>query len=160
MAEKTTKIVIEFKNPLKEVLKKNMNQLYPNLLIININPNEGITLQLNSKNPMSGQIEPISVDFAESKVGIPEAYEFLINKGGINFDSFVLQEEEVAGMYRMKFSHFIALWMGELEQISMKGFEVENGEKYFYEKSVGKGQFVPHDQSFYEALIRKINEEG
>jgi glucose-6-phosphate 1-dehydrogenase len=86
MVEKTTKIVIEFKNPLKEVLKKNM-KFYPNLLIININPNEGITLQLNSKNPMSGQIEPISVDFSESKVGISEAYEFLIMdaiKGGIN----------------------------------------------------------------------------
>jgi isopentenyldiphosphate isomerase len=87
------------------------------------------------------------------------AHVFLHRKN-VTFDSFVLQEEEVVGMYRMKFSHFIALWMGELEQISMKGFEVENGEKYFYEKSVGKGQFVPHDQSFYEALIRKINEEG
>jgi len=78
MAEKSTRIVIEFKNPLKEVLKNNMDQLFPNLLIIIINPNEGITLQLNSKNPMSGQIEPISVDFSESKMGIPEAYEFLI----------------------------------------------------------------------------------
>lgn len=78
MAEKTTKIVIEFKNPLKEVLKTNINQLSPNLLIININPNEGVTLQLNSKDPISGQIEPISVDFSESKLGIPEAYEFLI----------------------------------------------------------------------------------
>jgi isopentenyldiphosphate isomerase len=86
------------------------------------------------------------------------AHVFLHRKN-VTFDSFVLQEEEVAGMYRMRFSDFIALWMEELEKIPMQGFEVENGEKYFYEKFVGKEHFVPHDPSFYEALIQKINGE-
>jgi isopentenyldiphosphate isomerase len=83
-----------------------------------------------------------------------------LHRKNVTFDSFVLQKEEVAGMYRMKFSDFIALWMGEREEISMQGFEVEDEKKYFYEKSVGKEHFVPHDPSFYEALIKKINGEG
>lgn len=80
-----------------------------------------------------------------------------LHKKNITFDSFLLQEEEVAGMYRMKFSDFIALWLGKREQIPTQGFEVVNGEKHYYEKRVRKEHFVPHDQSFYEALILKIN---
>ncbi|WP_010277197.1 glucose-6-phosphate dehydrogenase, partial [Paenibacillus senegalensis] len=46
MAEKTTKIVIEFKNPLKDLYYPEMERVEPNLLTININPNEGVSLQL------------------------------------------------------------------------------------------------------------------
>lgn len=54
-------------------------QTEPNLLIVNINPNEGISLQLNSKNPLkNGKIEPISIDFSTGAKDIPEAYELLI----------------------------------------------------------------------------------
>lgn len=86
------------------------------------------------------------------------AHVFLHRKN-VPLDSFVLQEEEVAGVYRMKFTDFSALWRDETQHIPMHGFEVENGEKYFYEKTVGKEQFVPHDQTFYEALIKKIQQE-
>lgn len=86
------------------------------------------------------------------------AHVFLHRKN-VPFDSFVLQEEEVAGIYRMKFTDFSALWRDEIQHIPMQGFKVENGEKYFYEKSVGKQQFVPHDQSFYQAIINKIQQE-
>ncbi|WP_134704577.1 glucose-6-phosphate dehydrogenase [Ammoniphilus sp. YIM 78166] len=70
MAEKSTKIVIEFKNPFQNS--------EPNLLMIYVNPNEGVSLQLNSKNPLNGEIEPITVDFSARKVDVPEAYELLI----------------------------------------------------------------------------------
>ncbi|MGG7620430.1 NUDIX hydrolase [Bacillus coreaensis] len=86
------------------------------------------------------------------------AYVFL-HRSNVLFDSFVLQEEEVVGIYRMKFKDFSALWRDEIQHIPMQGFEVEDGEKYFYEKSVGKQQFVPHDQSFYQAIINKIQQE-
>lgn len=86
------------------------------------------------------------------------AHVFLHRKN-VSFHSFVLQKEEVAGMYRMKFTDFSSLWRGETESILMQGFEVENGGREFYEKSVGKEQFVPHDQSFYVDLINKIQQE-
>ncbi|WP_025731625.1 glucose-6-phosphate dehydrogenase [Heyndrickxia ginsengihumi] len=82
MAEKATKIVIEFKNPLRDSFTSEMEQMEPNLLTININPNEGVSLQLNSKNPINGEMEPITVDFLASKQDVPEAYELLL------FDAF------------------------------------------------------------------------
>ena len=78
MAEKTTKIVIEFKNPLKDSFPSEMEQIEPNLLTINIYPNEGVSLQLNSKNPINGEMEPITVDFSASNQNVPEAYELLL----------------------------------------------------------------------------------
>lgn len=78
MKEKSTRIIIEFKNSVKELYGSNQ-QTAPNLLIVNINPNEGISLQLNSKNPLkNGEIEPISIDFSTGAKDIPEAYELLI----------------------------------------------------------------------------------
>ncbi|MGX6443587.1 glucose-6-phosphate dehydrogenase [Neobacillus sp. K501] len=78
MKEKSTRIIIEFKNPVKELYGSDL-QTEPNLLIVNINPNEGISLQLNSKNPLkNGEIEPILIDFSTGAKDIPEAYELLI----------------------------------------------------------------------------------
>ncbi|KKK38252.1 glucose-6-phosphate dehydrogenase [Mesobacillus campisalis] len=79
MAEKSTKIVIEFKNPLKELYSKELQNTGPNLLIVYVNPNEGVSLQLNSKNPLNGEIEPILVNFSANKANVPEAYELLIH---------------------------------------------------------------------------------
>ncbi|QOK29943.1 glucose-6-phosphate dehydrogenase (plasmid) [Cytobacillus oceanisediminis] len=78
MTEKTTKIVIEFKNPLKDSFTSEMEQIEPNLLTIHINPNEGVSLQLNSKDPANGKMVPITVDFSASKQDVPEAYELLL----------------------------------------------------------------------------------
>jgi glucose-6-phosphate 1-dehydrogenase len=78
LAEKSTKIVIEFKNPLKGLYTSEMEKVEPNLLTININPNEGVSLQLNIKNPTNGEMEPVMVDFLASKQDVPEAYELLL----------------------------------------------------------------------------------
>lgn len=71
--KKETKIVVEFKN-----LSGKTNDVEPNLLIIRINPNDGVTVQLNSKHPLTGELEPIEVDFSSSDREIPEAYEYLL----------------------------------------------------------------------------------
>ena len=57
------------------------NQIDPDLLIIEINPNENISLQINSKNPMNnGNFTPIIINFFNDQIGlgVPEAYERLI----------------------------------------------------------------------------------
>lgn len=78
MKEKFTKIVIEFKNPLKDLFRNDNQNAAPNLLVINVSPYEGVSMQLNSKNPQSGNLEPIVVDFSSSEKDVPEAYELLI----------------------------------------------------------------------------------
>lgn len=78
MKEKSTRIVIEFKNPLKNMYTNENQNAEPNLLVINVSPNEGVSMQLNSKNPINGDLEPIIVDFSASTKDVPEAYELLI----------------------------------------------------------------------------------
>ncbi|WP_394141537.1 glucose-6-phosphate dehydrogenase [Cytobacillus oceanisediminis] len=96
MREKSTRIVIEFKNTL------DLNQkVEPNLLIIEISPGENVSLQLNSKNPMNnGNIEPVRINFScEDSVGkgseVPEAYERLIYDALIGDSTFFAHWKEV-----------------------------------------------------------------
>lgn len=82
LSEKSTKIVIEFKDiPMNLYYKKDKDR-HPNLLIINIQPNEGITLCLNAKKSGSGSLaEPIQLAYnqnAVSGINTPEAYEKLL----------------------------------------------------------------------------------
>ncbi|MDE3838689.1 glucose-6-phosphate dehydrogenase [Bacillus methanolicus] len=78
MREKCTKIVIEFKNPMKDLYINDNMKTVPNLLVIEINPNEKVSFQLNSKNPLDGKIEPVQVDFSARRKDAPEAYEILL----------------------------------------------------------------------------------
>ncbi|MBP3965829.1 glucose-6-phosphate dehydrogenase [Paenibacillus lignilyticus] len=83
MKEKSTRIVIEFKEPLKETSKDAQAQDHtqaPNLLVFEISPDEGIMLQLNTRDPKhKGEFKPIHIDFHESHEDTPEAYENLIH---------------------------------------------------------------------------------
>lgn len=77
MKEKSTRIVLEFKDRLKEPHADVDNA--PNLLTIQINPDEKITLQLNGRNPLkNGQMEPVIMDFSVPADRMPEAYELLL----------------------------------------------------------------------------------
>ncbi|MDF2960636.1 MAG: glucose-6-phosphate dehydrogenase [Paenibacillus sp.] len=77
MAKKSTRIVIEFKEPLQKA--DDHGTTAPNLLVVEIGPEEGIHLQLNSKNPLSGgNIEPVYIPILSGQKDAPEAYENLI----------------------------------------------------------------------------------
>lgn len=79
MHEKSTKIVIEFKNPLKDLYAHEDSETAPNLLVIEVNPDSRVSLQLNSKNPLNdGKLETITIDFSANLDEVPEAYELLI----------------------------------------------------------------------------------
>jgi len=80
MKEKSTRIVVEFKNPMKDLYGDLIEDTTPNLLVVEINPNEGVSLLLNSKNVANGgKIEPIKVDYVTDNKDVPEAYELLIH---------------------------------------------------------------------------------
>jgi glucose-6-phosphate 1-dehydrogenase len=83
MPEKSTQIVIQFK-PLPGILYfKEYKNLLPNLLVIKIQPEEGVKLQFNAKVPGAGDItiEPVNMDFCQNcqiSNNSPEAYERLL----------------------------------------------------------------------------------
>lgn len=82
MAEKSTRIVVEFKDIPMNLFYETEKERHPNLLVINIQPNEGITLRLNAKKSGVGSLAmPIQLAYHNEGVhGIntPEAYEKLL----------------------------------------------------------------------------------
>lgn len=79
MKEKSTRVVIEFKSPIRDLYEDNKKTAVPNLLIIEISPNESVSLQLNLKNPAKyGKTEPVILQFSAPGKEAPEAYESLI----------------------------------------------------------------------------------
>lgn len=81
LAKKTTQIAIQFKDvPLN--LFGQQQSLGGNVLVIHIQPDEGITLHLNVKEPGQGMVTmPVNLNYIHSSpdgMNTPEAYEKLI----------------------------------------------------------------------------------
>lgn len=96
MTEKSTRIVIEFKNTLKDLYRAQEEETAPNLFVIEINPKERVSLQLNSKNPLNnGKIEPVNIDFSAKQADVPEAYERLIYDAMSGDSTFFAHWKEV-----------------------------------------------------------------
>ncbi|KAB8138127.1 NUDIX hydrolase [Gracilibacillus oryzae] len=82
-----------------------------------------------------------------------------LHKFNMKMDDFTLQKEEVAGMVRAEFTDFEALWNGGKDTIEISGFVLDQaGEKVIKEDRIGREHFVPHQSSFYQAVIGKIKE--
>jgi glucose-6-phosphate 1-dehydrogenase len=80
MAAKSTKIVVQFKDIPMNLYYKKGETVPPNLLIINIQPDEGITLHLNVKKD-GGNSKPVKLDLSNNffdGINTPEAYEKLL----------------------------------------------------------------------------------
>lgn len=83
LPRRVTEIAIRFKQvPLPLFGWKNMAGNAPNSLILNIQPDEGITLSIGAKKPGPiNQIEPVKLDFSYAEsfgANPPEAYERLL----------------------------------------------------------------------------------
>lgn len=102
LMEKSTQITIEFKSPIQDTEgnQAQVHSLEPNLLVINVSPTEGLSLQLNIKNPLSGRLEPVIVDFASSQEDVPEAYELLLHDAMCGDATFFAHWDEVELSWR------------------------------------------------------------
>ena len=83
LAMKASEIVVQFTRPPAILFGQDSRfRVSPNLLVIRIQPNEGVTLYLNSKTPgLETKLQPIKLEFGyETTFGsdTPEAYERLI----------------------------------------------------------------------------------
>jgi glucose-6-phosphate 1-dehydrogenase len=97
---KTTEVVIEFKNVPNNVLFARRNELAPNLLVIRVNPMEGIYIKFNAKKPgVDNAIQPVSMEFCQScQIGLntPEAYELLIYDAARGESTYFTRWDEVS----------------------------------------------------------------
>lgn len=81
-----------------------------------------------------------------------------LHKSLHSFDGYELQSEEVSGIVRTEFQQFAELWLGRLEEIQIEGFEINSeGQNVSIYKTVTKNNFVPHENSYYEAIIHQID---
>lgn len=111
MPKKSTEVIIQFK-PLPNPLYIN-NNLNLNMLIIRIQPTEGVYLQFNAKKPGErNTIIPVQMDFCQNcEVGInsPEAYERLLNDVMLGDQTLFARWDEV--YYSWKFiDTIIEVW--------------------------------------------------
>lgn len=82
MPTRATEIAIQFKQPPLSLFNwQNMAGSAPNVLVLSLQPNEGITLTFGAKPPRPNEIAPVQMHFSyEDTFGIrpPEAYERLL----------------------------------------------------------------------------------
>jgi glucose-6-phosphate 1-dehydrogenase len=82
MTEKSTKIVVQFKDVPMNLYYRTSETIAPNLLVIHIQPDEGITLHLNvKKSGETMKTTPIKLDYCNNcidGINTPEAYEKLL----------------------------------------------------------------------------------
>jgi glucose-6-phosphate 1-dehydrogenase len=82
LPKRATEIAITFNRSPGYLFQESSAQLDPNVLVIRIQPNEGISLKMNCKVPaLSTVIQPVKMDFRYSSYfgsAPPEAYERLI----------------------------------------------------------------------------------
>jgi glucose-6-phosphate 1-dehydrogenase len=83
LKDKSTEIIIEFKHLPGTLYFKDNGKLEPNLLVIKIQPREGVFFQFNVKQPGGGNVVlPVQMDFCQNcnlQFNSPEAYERLIS---------------------------------------------------------------------------------
>ncbi|SMF71430.1 glucose-6-phosphate 1-dehydrogenase [Paenibacillus uliginis N3/975] len=100
---KTTEVVVEFKRMPGNVYLGQKHTLEPNLLVIRVNPMEGLYVKINAKKPGSeSEIEPVAMDFCQScMVGInsPEAYERLLHDAARGDSTYFTRWDEVASAW-------------------------------------------------------------
>ncbi len=83
LPKRTTEIAIQFKRPPLEIFKKvSPSSVAPSLLIVNVQPDEGISLRFEAKLPGTRmQLAPVMMHFRYSTAfggDVPEAYETLL----------------------------------------------------------------------------------
>jgi isopentenyldiphosphate isomerase len=73
------------------------------------------------------------------------------------FDEYELQVEEVSGVVRAEFDSFYELWFGNIHEIMIEGFELnQDGSRASVKKNVRKDIFVPHEDDYYERILSSI----
>ncbi|TGB01726.1 glucose-6-phosphate dehydrogenase [Halobacillus salinus] len=92
MDQKSTRIVIEFKQD--SDAEKDVG-IVSNLLVIEINPNESVSLRVNVADHSSEKFEPTYIGFSKHPGHQPEAYERLLYDGMIGDSTFFAHWHEV-----------------------------------------------------------------
>lgn len=116
LSTKSTEIIVQFKSIPKVLYSKEHQNLNPNILVIKVQPTEGIYFKFNTKMPgTENNIIPVQMDFCQScqfESNTPEAYERLLLEVMNGDNTLFTSWNEVE--YSWKFVDSIAsMWKNE-----------------------------------------------
>lgn len=105
LGARVTEIAIQFKQPPLRLFDwQDMGEAAPNALVLNIQPNEGITLTFGAKNPQPRtQIAPVKMQFSYQEAfgsEPPEAYERLLLDCLVGDATLFTRSDEVLAAWR------------------------------------------------------------
>jgi len=113
LPKRTTEIAIVFKRAPSVLFQSNSIHHPPNVLVIRIQPDEGISFKMNCKVPsLSNLIQPVKMDFRyESYFGLtpPEAYERLICDCMSGDNTLFARADELMASWKL-FDPILQLW--------------------------------------------------
>lgn len=113
LPKRATEISIAFRNAPGFLFQKQNKGIDPNLLIIRIQPDEGISLKMNCKVPgVSSPIQPVKMDFRYSTYfgsSPPEAYERLICDCMSGDNTLFARADEVLASWK-QFTPVLKYW--------------------------------------------------
>lgn len=106
MARRVTEIAIQFKPPVGGLFSSDTRyDLAPNRLVIQIQPDEGTTLTLNSKVPgLEPRTQPVKMSFRYATTygsNTPEAYERLILDGMVGDRTLFIRGDEAESSWKL-----------------------------------------------------------
>lgn len=80
-------------------------------------------------------------------------------KSNVLMEDFQLQKEEVSGIVKMALETFSDLWFDEIDKVEINGIKLNSaGEKVSIKRMVNKDNFVPHEDTYYEHVLRRIGD--
>ncbi len=99
-----TEIAVQFKNAPSVLFNKDAAAVGPNVLVIRIQPDEGISLRIQAKRPGAAlRVEPVKMDFhygTSFGKASPEAYERLLLDAMSGDATLFARRDEVEGAWR------------------------------------------------------------
>lgn len=105
MPKRATEVAVIFKQPPHDLFQKYHRPNTPNMLVLRIQPDEGIAISFEAKMPgLTNQLNPVHMDFRYgSSFGTPspEAYERLLLDGVIGDSSLFTRSDEVEEAWRI-----------------------------------------------------------
>ncbi|MDW8394814.1 MAG: glucose-6-phosphate dehydrogenase [Anaerolineae bacterium] len=106
LPKRITEIAIQFKMPpLLLFSERTAHDIQPNLLVLNIQPDEGISLHFGAKVPGSGEnIQPVVMDFkygTSFKTPAPDAYERLLLDAMLGDSTLFTRNDEVEAAWSL-----------------------------------------------------------
>lgn len=117
MPKRVTEIAIVFKDAPGYLFKTNSRKNEPNILVIRIQPDEGISLKMNCKIPgLSSLIQPVKMDFQyDTYFGAtpPEAYERLISDCMAGDNTLFARADEALTSWKL-FTPLLEDWQAQM----------------------------------------------